>query len=115
MNTEHTSRILAAARRVVSANQEAQPREYHEAMSELEKIVSQSDSPLDTQPANPETPRMETLLAALKELVRELESSTSDGYDPNRGWVRVSNCQHSICHETTFNNAKAAIQAATTK
>lgn len=45
---EAYSRILSVAHRLLSANQESQPREYHAAMSELEKIVSQSDSPLDT-------------------------------------------------------------------
>ena len=49
MNPERYTRLVQAARRVLSANQEAQPREYALAMSELEKIVSQSDSPLDTQ------------------------------------------------------------------
>lgn len=48
MNPERYTRLVQAARRVLSANQEAQPREYHEAMNEIEKIVSQSDSPLDT-------------------------------------------------------------------
>lgn len=49
MNPERYTRLVQAARRVLSANQEAQPREYALAMSELEKIV---DSPLDTQPVS---------------------------------------------------------------
>lgn len=113
MNTDHTARLLAASRRVLSANQEAQPREYALAMSELEKIVA---SPLDTQPVKLETPRMETLLAALRELVRDMEENTTVGseYGEHAELVFATRSRV-VCHARTFENAKAAIQAATLK
>lgn len=107
MNPERYTRLVQAARRVASANQEAQPREYHEAMSELEKIVAECDSPLDDRGGNSETPRMETLLATFSELVREIESNTTAGKKMMMAW------DSAVCHVTTLENAKAAIQAAT--
>ena len=44
MNPERYTRLVQAARRLISANQEAQPREYALAMSELEKIVAEIET-----------------------------------------------------------------------
>lgn len=49
MNPERYTRLVNAARRVVSANQESQPLEYAYAMDLLERIVSECDSPLDAR------------------------------------------------------------------